>query len=524
MRRSAVGNVAVQRSTSEIPAAPSGGGSRIRQRQRQRLIDACISALHIYGPSRTTVEKVVALADLSPGIVRFYFDSKAAMLLASLDYLGREFESRVMVPVRQLKDTPVKALRLLVELYLDADIASPRKVSVWYSFWGEASSRQEYLDICGKNDDDFAAVVHDLMERLIVQSGATHLDADGVALGLIGVLEVLWQTIAFQSEANIDRRAAVNRALAYLSSVFPGEFAPGPSPAVAAAGGAAAGTRLPARAYADAALLAAEREQLLRQAWQVLGHEAELRVPGDYLSADLGGERVLVVRAERDRLHAFRNTCRRSPHALVTERAGQLHSAIRCATHALTYTFDGQLVEGRTPGDLTPLELLRRERIVLARATPAAQNTLAAAVPWEAFATLLPRSTTDLDVAADWKVLVEQWLENPQAHQHFLPPNQLFELRGESAVILQVTPTAPGRSRIRRFDFAPDKRSGSRGAREGGKREMDAWLAAQVALAESTQSGFLGAAADAADTGPVTPALAQFRDSITPLLQTLAAK
>ena len=247
-------------------------------------------------------------------------------------------------------------------------------------------------------------------------------------------------------------------------------------------------------------------------------------MPGDYLSADLGGERVLVVRAERDRLHAFRNTCRRSPHALVTERAGQLHSAIRCATHALTYTFDGQLVEGRTPGDLTPLELLRRERIVLARATPAAQNTLAAAVPWEAFATLLPRSTTDLDVAADWKVLVEQWLENPQAHQHFLPPNQLFELRGESAVILQVTPTAPGRSRIRRFDFAPDKRSGSRGAREGGKREMDAWLAAQVALAESTQSGFLGAAADAADTGPVTPALAQFRDSITPLLQTLAAK
>ncbi len=523
MRRSAVGNVAVQRSTSEIPAAPSGGGSRIRQRQRQRLIDACISALHIYGPSRTTVEKVVALADLSPGIVRFYFDSKAAMLLASLDYLGREFESRVMVPVRQLKDTPVKALRLLVELYLDADIASPRKVSVWYSFWGEASSRQEYLDICGKNDDDFAAVVLDLTQRLIAQTGATHLNADGVALGLIGVLEVLWQTIAFQSEANIDRRAAVNRALAYLSSVFPGEFAPTPVLAAPAAGLSAAGARLPARAYADAGLLAAEREQLLRHAWQVLGHEAELRVPGDYLSGDLGGERVLVVRAERDRLHAFRNTCRRSPHALVTERAGQLHSAIRCATHALTYTFDGQLVEGKTPGDLTPLELLRRERIVLARALPAAEG-LPGGVPWEAFATLAPRGVADLEVAADWKVLVEQWLENPQAHQHFLAPNQLFEVRGDSAVILQVTPTAPGRSRIRRFDFVPDKSRATRGARDSGKREMDAWLSSQVALAESTQSGFLGAAADAADTGPVTPVLAQFRDSITPLLPALATK
>src|SRR5258708_453170 len=155
-----------------------------RARQRQRLIDACISALHIHGPSRTTVEKVDALADMSPGIVRFYFDSKDAMLVASLAYLASEFEERVMVPVSQLKATPVKALQQLVELYLDPEIASPRKVSVWYSFWGEASSRQEYLEICGKKDDDFAALVHDLIGGVIAQTGQTHLDADGVALGL----------------------------------------------------------------------------------------------------------------------------------------------------------------------------------------------------------------------------------------------------------------------------------------------------------------------------------------------------
>ena len=119
----------------------------------------------------------------------------------------------MLAPVTQLKATPVQALRLLVELYLDADIASPRKVSVWYSFWGEASSRQEYLDICGKKDEDFAVLVRELIERLIAASGAAHLDADGVALGLIGVLEVLWQGIAFQSEANIDRREVVTRAL-----------------------------------------------------------------------------------------------------------------------------------------------------------------------------------------------------------------------------------------------------------------------------------------------------------------------
>ena len=205
-----------------VPQPPRERASRIRQ--RKRLIDACISALHIHGPSRTTVEKVVAIAGMSPGIVRFYFDSKAAMLVASLQFLATEFEERLLVPVAQLKDTPVRALETLVDLYLDPDLASPRKVSVWYSFWGEASSRQEYYDICGQKDESFAALVRELVERLIVEAQTPHLDPDAVALGFIGVLEMLWQGFAFQSEPDIDRAAAKHRCMAYLRSVFPREF------------------------------------------------------------------------------------------------------------------------------------------------------------------------------------------------------------------------------------------------------------------------------------------------------------
>lgn len=502
-----------------------GGGSRIRQRQRQRLIDACISALHIYGPSRTTVEKVVALADLSPGIVRFYFDSKAAMLVASLEHLAAEFGERVLIPVARLKDTPVQALRLLVNLYLDADIASPRKVSVWYAFWGEASARQEYQDICGKKDEEFAALVRELMERMIAVSGASHLDADAVALGLIGVLEVLWQGIAFQSEANIDRSAAVARSLRYLHSMFPGQFNEAVRSAPESTAGAAAGAdRLPPQAYRDEALLAAEREQLLRPAWQVLGHEAELRTPGDYLSGELAGERVLVVRAERGRLHAFRNACRRRPHALVSARRGHLTSAIHCAAHSLTYTFDGRLVEGSTPGDLAPLALRRAGRLLLVRAAgaaPAVPEGGADDSAWEAFATLVPRAVTEQDVAADWKLLVEQWLEAPLPQQRFVAPNQLLEVEGDRASILQVTPIAPGRSRLRRFEFSTAREGTPRERRVRGRGRADAWLKGQIALAESTQAGLQGAAEAALEAGPVDPALALFRAQIAAVMRVL---
>jgi len=348
-----------------------------RSRQRQRLIDACISALHIHGPSRTTVEKVVALADLSPGIVRFYFDSKDAMLVASLAYLAAEFEERVMMPVSRLMDRPVEALEQLVELYLDPELASPRKVSVWYSFWGEASSRQEYLEICGKKDEAFATLVRELIERLIAQTGQSHLDPDAVALGLMGVLEVLWQGFAFTEEAKIDRAGARRRSFAFLRSVFPGQFARGAGVAPGMRGSAAhavavgsldGDAALPAWAYSDSALLRLERDRLFRPSWQFVGHEADIVKKGDYLTADLAGERVLAVRVGERDIHAFRNSCRRRPHALVSGARGHLPSSkISCDIHGLVYALDGSFRSGDTPGDLVSLELALPGRFILVR-------------------------------------------------------------------------------------------------------------------------------------------------------------
>ena len=182
MRRPGVGAGARRWRTARGAAPAPGPRQRLSaSRQRQRLIEACISALHLYVPSQTTVEKVVAIAKLSPGIVRFYFKSKGAMLVASLRFLAAEFEAQVLEPVGRLRDSPVQALQKMVELYLDPAIASTRKVSVWYAFWGEATARQEYQDICGQKDDRFAALVLELIRRMIEESEQRHLNADAVA-------------------------------------------------------------------------------------------------------------------------------------------------------------------------------------------------------------------------------------------------------------------------------------------------------------------------------------------------------
>jgi TetR/AcrR family transcriptional regulator, transcriptional repressor of bet genes len=530
---------------ARIPRARNAHG-----RQRQRLIDACISALHIYGPSRTTVEKVVAIAKMSPGIVRFYFASKAAMLVASLQFLAAEFEEQLLVPVARLKSRPVAALELMVALYLDPEIASPRKVSVWYAFWGEASSRQEYYDICGQKDESFAVLVRELIERLIIDTSQPQLDADGIALGLIGALEMLWQDFAFRTEAQIDRAAAKRRVMAYLRSIFPGQFVPS---------GADAGTpvddrRMAGWVYGNARLFAAERESVFQDAWQFVGHQAQIAEPGDFLTVDLKFERALVLRDETGRVRAFRNSCSEAPHILNTARAGR-QSLIQCPVHGLQFDLDGKRRGTRGGADLPALDLRMVGDLILVRSAERRRSTLSFPDAWADFAPppgsrpLMPHHgmPAETAVAADWKLVIEQWLElttssgsrdtdehgwsarcyrqilgpstHPSWQRRYLAPNHRVELRPDGFTILQVLPVSPGRCLLREHDYTLcEAQAPARAAQYLAWRLNPYTRPAAIAIAESTQIGIVTLGHEAAAAAQPEPAVAAFRRQLAALM------
>ena len=529
---------------ARIPRARNAHG-----RQRQRLIDACISALHIYGPSRTTVEKVVAIAKMSPGIVRFYFASKAAMLVASLQFLAAEFEEQLLVPVTRLKSRPVAALELMVDLYLDPEIASPRKVSVWYAFWGEASSRQEYYDICGQKDEGFAALVRELIERLILETSQPQLDADGIALGLIGVLEMLWQDFAFRTEADIDRAAAKRRAMSYLRSIFPGQFTVSTD-----AGAVGSDRRLAGWVYANARLFAIERQSLFQDSWQFAAHQARIPRPGDFLGVDLGFERALIVRDDAGQVRAFRNSCSEAPHILIAARTGRVNS-IQCAVHGLQFELDGRRRGAQGAADLTTLDLRLIGDLILVRS---AERRLWHAPVADAWAEFSPPpgsrpsgGPVETAIGADWKLVIEQWLElttssgSRDADEHgwsarsykrlmessanfswqrrFLTPNHRIELRPDGFTILQVLPSGPGRCLLRRHEHTlcgADRPA--RAAEYLASRLNPYTRRSNIAVAESTQRGIVTFGHEAADAAQAAPAVAAFRRQLVTLMPMMA--
>ncbi|MES1202165.1 MAG: Rieske 2Fe-2S domain-containing protein, partial [Pseudomonadota bacterium] len=101
---------------------------------------------------------------------------------------------------------------------------------------------------------------------------------------------------------------------------------------------------LPAWIYTDPRFFELEREKIFRQAWHIVGHINDAPKPGDYVTLDVLGERVVTLRGEDGALRSFHNVCRHRASKLAEEGRGSCGHRLVCPYHAWSYGLDGRFI------------------------------------------------------------------------------------------------------------------------------------------------------------------------------------
>jgi choline monooxygenase len=99
---------------------------------------------------------------------------------------------------------------------------------------------------------------------------------------------------------------------------------------------------IPSPWYFDLRVAQLEEQSVFAAGWQVAGRADQVREKGQFFTADLAGEPVVVARGEDGQLRAFYNVCRHHAAAVVTEAQG-CAKQFRCPYHGWTYGTDGAL-------------------------------------------------------------------------------------------------------------------------------------------------------------------------------------
>jgi phenylpropionate dioxygenase-like ring-hydroxylating dioxygenase large terminal subunit len=100
--------------------------------------------------------------------------------------------------------------------------------------------------------------------------------------------------------------------------------------------------RVHRRFYTDPQVFAEEQARIFRRVWLWLGHESQLKAPGDFFTARLAGDRVIVARHTDGAIHAFHNRCTHRGAEVCPASSGNARNFV-CPYHAWTYRTDGSL-------------------------------------------------------------------------------------------------------------------------------------------------------------------------------------
>jgi len=218
---------------------------------------------------------------------------------------------------------------------------------------------------------------------------------------------------------------------------------------------------IPAPWYTDARIAELERRHVFGRTWQEVGRRDQAAKPGQFFTADVAGEPLLVARGDDGVLRAFYNVCRHHATAVAWEKEGTA-ARFRCPYHGWTYGLDGTLkgmtefegVQGfdRATHGLVPARVAEWEKFVwvnLDAEAPSHEEFLATLTRWVrplGFDSLQFFERRIYPVPCNWKVYVDNYLDGgyhvPHMHKglNSVLDYTHYTIENEGRVCIQSSP------------------------------------------------------------------------------------
>ena len=218
---------------------------------------------------------------------------------------------------------------------------------------------------------------------------------------------------------------------------------------------------IPAAWYVNERVARLEQQHVFGGTWQVVARVDQLQRPGQFVTTQLAGEPLVIVRSADGHLRAFYNVCRHHAAAVVTEAEGNA-AIFRCPYHGWSYGLDGGLkgapeFEGvcgfdRAQNGLVPVQCEAWEQFVFVNLDPNA-------APLAGFLGGLVARIAPLNLASvhfferrvysmgcNWKVFVDNYLDGgyhvPHLHKalNSVLDYKQYTIENEDRYCLQSSP------------------------------------------------------------------------------------
>ncbi|SDP44679.1 TetR/AcrR family transcriptional regulator [Desulforhopalus singaporensis] len=202
------------------------GREAIKAWHRQKIIEATVEVVSVYGIAETTVSRVVEHAKVSRGLVNVHFKTKKRLLLETAIYMSDLYTKASEEALRRGGDDPVKKMRNLVVSDFSEEILNERSVGFWLTLRSQVRSMPELIPMVETRDARYIEYIRNPLSK-INEEGGYNVRLKMVVDGIMAMVEGMWVDYYIHYET-FDRRKAVETVFLFLSSFFPDHFSVSP--------------------------------------------------------------------------------------------------------------------------------------------------------------------------------------------------------------------------------------------------------------------------------------------------------
>ena len=111
-------------------------GKRVPEpERREQILEATYQVAAKHGLAETTILRVAAAANVSPGLVMFHFDTRRQLLLALLDYLLATTTVLTVDPAVAALPSPIDQLIAVLRLEMSRLTSEPMRIRLTFDYW-----------------------------------------------------------------------------------------------------------------------------------------------------------------------------------------------------------------------------------------------------------------------------------------------------------------------------------------------------------------------------------------------------
>ncbi len=173
----------------------------VAPRKRQEIVQATIRCLARDGYARLTMKTLAREAQLSQGVLHYYFADKASILVAALESVTAELDRRMTVAQQNHIHDPKQRLRAVIRACLETALDCPEVWRVYIQLWGEMMHNESLAAI---NADLYTKMRRHMAALLTLgmrQGTFRHLNVNHAAAIIVGLIDGVALQLMFDQQA-----------------------------------------------------------------------------------------------------------------------------------------------------------------------------------------------------------------------------------------------------------------------------------------------------------------------------------